>query len=325
MKRLLLLAALVPLVISCTGMQKNFRRDLGPVHSGTEEPTTGGRWSERGLLEEDMRGGRAPASNGEMTQTDYSYTAWAAPENHDSGYSQQYMEQAQAGPSFSNTPNLEPPTKRRYKGGDRATRGDFIDDEIDDGSLWASDGQTNYYFTKNKVRTVGDIVTVTVQPDLYRDAITEVVRTLSPVERQIELADAQEKIRRRFLGLDAGAAPPQGGAVAATASAAERAPAATTGGATKEKEVDEDLIPRATYADIDVTPQVELKAGDMVMAEIVQRYPNGNYKIRGTKRLRYRNEVRFLNVLAVVRGSDISEEGLIESGKLYEYRLEVVR
>ena len=61
------------------------------------------------------------------------------------------------------------------------------------------------------------------------------------------------------------------------------------------------------------------------MSEIVERYPNGNYKIRGTKRIPYRNGARMVNLIGIVRGTDITEEDTIASGKLYEYRLEVIR
>jgi flagellar basal body L-ring protein FlgH len=62
------------------------------------------------------------------------------------------------------------------------------------------------------------------------------------------------------------------------------------------------------------------------MAEIIERYPNGNYKIRGTKRVLYKNGTpRLVNLVGVVRGSDIAEDDTVPSGKLYEYRLEAVR
>ena len=96
---------------------------------------------------------------------------------------------------MSNTPNLDPPTKRMYKNGMRATRADFVDESQNEGSLWASDGQTNYYFTKNKVRGVGDILTVTMEADMVNDVSTEVKRTLSPKEQDYELAAAQERLQ----------------------------------------------------------------------------------------------------------------------------------
>jgi flagellar basal body L-ring protein FlgH len=61
------------------------------------------------------------------------------------------------------------------------------------------------------------------------------------------------------------------------------------------------------------------------MTEIVERYPNGNYKIRGTRRIPYRTGYRMLSMVGIVKGSDISDDDSVVSGKLYEYRLEVIR
>ena len=78
--------------------------------------------------------------------------------------------------------------RQRYES--LSTRADFIDDSQNEGSLWASDGQTNYYFTKNKIRTVGDILTINVEADLVKDVATEVTRTLNVAEREAELDKA---------------------------------------------------------------------------------------------------------------------------------------
>jgi flagellar basal body L-ring protein FlgH len=62
-----------------------------------------------------------------------------------------------------------------------------------------------------------------------------------------------------------------------------------------------------------------------MMGEIVERYPNGNYKIRAIKRIAYRGGYRMLTMIGVAKSADITEEDTIGSGKLYEYRLEVIR
>ena len=84
-------------------------------------------------------------------------------------------------------------------------------------------------------------------------------------------------------------------------------------------------MPRATAANIDVSKSLGIRAGDTIMAEIVERYPNGNYKLRGTKRIPYRNGYRVLSMVGIAKGSEIAEDDTIPSGKLYEYRLEAAR
>ena len=68
--------------------------------------------------------------------------------------------------SFSNTNYVKTPVKRQYRSGGRANRSDFIDDSSNEGSLWGSSGQTNYYFTKNKIRNLGDLLTLTIEQEM---------------------------------------------------------------------------------------------------------------------------------------------------------------
>jgi flagellar basal body L-ring protein FlgH len=84
-------------------------------------------------------------------------------------------------------------------------------------------------------------------------------------------------------------------------------------------------VRKATLSDIDLAPVLQMKAGDTVMTEIIERYPNGNYKVRGTKRVPYRGGYRMLTMVAIAKSADIGEDDTIGSGKLYEYRLETLR
>lgn len=279
-------------------------------------PTMGGRWAERGLLSDDRGMERAPAQYASSGPND----RWVDPSRE-----QAYRDRSDDGsgevqPNFSNNPNYLPPTKRLYKNGSRATRADFLDDATNEGSLWGSDGQTNYYFTKNKIRGVGDIVSVVIDAGMVKDLGSEVKRTLTESERYTELDLAQQRAATKNTPTPAGAAPAAGGsdAVATSQAAPAAAPASAPSGGI--------LGPVVTDSDIDVSKSLDVKAGDTVMCEIAERYPNGNYKIRGTKRLPYKNGVaRLVNLTAVVKGADIADDDSVASGKLYEYRLEAIR
>ena len=84
-------------------------------------------------------------------------------------------------------------------------------------------------------------------------------------------------------------------------------------------------IPEATYADIDLTQLMGVKKDDVMMAEIVERYSNGNYKIRGAKRIPYPGGDRVLSLVAIAKGDEVEKQESIKSGNLYEYRLQVNR
>lgn len=328
------LAAL--LLGGCGKFIGNLRRDLDDAEPYSQ-PTYGGRWTEKGFLSDNLAEGpdryaqvghseRSPASDAGPNGS----SSWISPERAEANARDRYRYSGLddgdgQGVTMSNTPNLSPPIKRMYKNGMRATRADFVDDAANEGSLWGSDGQTNYYFTKNKVRGIGDLVTVTLEPDMLKDLAAEAKRTLTPKEREFELALAQERLRAKAYGLPDPDAPKKEGAaagsdqVATNQAAPQRNPA---GGATEEKKPEPE-VRQATPADVDVLRSLELKQGDTVMSEIIERYPNGNYKIRGTKRVQYKGgPPRLITLVAVVRGQDISEDDQIGSGKLYEYRIE---
>lgn len=303
-------------------------------------PTHGGRWTERGLLADDdppeglfgrhhlSGAGRSPAGEAE--------NSWIAPERRealerDARRDLQEGVRGELGtqePSFSTTPNFIPAAKQNYRAA-RATRDDFVDQSQSEGSLWASDGQTNYYFTKNKVRSIGDIISLKLEKDLHRDIAQEIKRTLNPREREHELLLAQERLRVQAQAPERALASAVG-----LKSPAQKPPTKT-----KDKELsltppdgdslgigNSPAVRDATYADIDVAPNLELKPEDLIMGEIVERYPNGNYKIRGIKKIPYKpGSPRLVSIVGIVKSTDIAEDDSILSGKLYEYRLEAAR
>jgi len=308
----------LPTLSGCGLLMGDLRRDLDD-RDPFSSATFGGRFYERGTLlddeEETSSAGLEEARLGRVGHTERRPAAGLYRLDEDEGGGSEFGRPAGRGAAFAEDDNRPPESRRAYKPR-RATRDDFIDRDENEGSLWASDGQTNYYFTKNKVRGVGDLVNITVEDLFFKDITRELGRTLSQQEREEELALAQERIRRRALGLPEGT-----DRVTTTSASALPANAGGEGGAESTRVEMRD----ATDADIDVGPSIELKKGDIVMAEIIERYPNGNYKIRGTKRIPYRTGYRFLTVTAIARGVDIPEDDTIASGKLYEYRMEVVR
>lgn len=300
--------ALMVFVSACSGLRRDWREDA-QLASG---PTVGGRWSERGMLDDDGLG-RSPAGDGALRVGGN----WVNEQSEESYRRDLYRGRDVAAnadesgqlPSYQKSPNLIPQSRNLYKNGMRATRADFRDEDSNEGSLWASGGQTNYYFTKNKIRAIGDILTIQLDDSMVKDVGSEIKRTLSKEEYEAELMLAQERLKAQALG------PTTEGA------AGNRAPAGEN--TTEQKEVE---VREATAADVNVLPQVELKKDDTIMAEIIERYPNGNYKIRGTKRVNYKTGTpRLVQVIAIAKSSDINEDDTISSGKLYEYRLEAVR
>lgn len=340
----LILLSQIPAFTGCAKLMAGLRRDLddGDVYSSTP-PTSGGRWAERGMLNDGTDGNdqgmsnsyepetyaavghseRGPASYSGDPQAPGAEESWVGgnPEQVEANQRDHYRSSSsdeEAGPSRASLEQR--PTRRNFKNGSRATRADFIDSSTNEGSLWAPEGQTNFYFSKNKVRGIGDIITITMDQDIIRDLSLEVKRSLTPRERDTELAIAQEKLRAQ---LTTNSAP--------GVSKADNAPAANQNAPASDKKADssnpeEPQVREANMSDVDLSTELEIKANDTMMAEVVERYPNGNYKIRGTKKVIYKNGApRLVTVVAVARGQDITDEDVVNSGKLYEYRLEAAR
>lgn len=320
-KKLAWTALTVVFLSGCSQLMSGLRRDFSDEERDYG-PVTGGMYSEYGALSGSYYD-RAPSQygapgGGPTAGRLGGQASWMDDEAEERARRFAMRSVDDGGPSYASRPSMAPGQKRLYKNGARATKADFIDDAKDDGSLWTSDGQTNYYLTKNKVRTVGDILTIVSDEAMVRDVAAELKRTLTPEERDEEMEIAQERLRRKAYGLPEEDATANGDQVASSAASADRTPAAVD----KEKSVD---VPTATWNDVDLRKAIEFKATDPIMAEVVERYPNGNYKIRGVKRIRYRGQYRMVNVTAIAKNSDISDEETIPAGKLYEYRLEALR
>jgi flagellar basal body L-ring protein FlgH len=332
----------------CGKFLGNLRQDLDDGDHYAGEPVSGGLYPEHGFLSREYSEGgpyadryaavghseRSPASMGRGGDVDQD--SWISRDQASANARDRYRgvepDEEDDGAHAGYRPVMPPPVKRLYKNGARATRQDFVDESPNEGSLWASDGQTNYYFTKNKIRGVGDIVTVSMEAAMVKDVGLEVRRSLTQREREAELILAQNRLNAKTFGLpdpDAPADPNAPKDTLATSQASARAPAAAKDANGKDipveaKEPKEP--PQASLADIDTSRSLEVKAGDTLLAEIVDRYPNGNYKIRGVKKVPYKvGQPRLITVVGIARSADIGEDDTIASGKLYEYRLEATR
>ena len=276
----------------CARLLGSLRPDLNddPAAWG---PTSGGMYPEGGYL--DIAAGtpahydRSPASL-RAAGEESSWSTPVAPREAFGGPARDVPEQPEVGD------DRLPATPRR------ATRNDFVDQSQDTGSLWASNGETNFFFSKNRARSPGDIITITIEDEMLRDIRAEVKRTMTTSERRRELELLEDQNDRAVARAEAS------GAGSDRVQMASAAP----------EEAD------LTFAGVDVSSVVGVKAGDTFLAEIAERYPNGNYRIRGSRRIPYRNTTKLMTLVGIVRGNDLGEEK-ITSGRIYEYRLQVVR
>jgi len=288
-KKPLVLVAAVFMLSGCAQILGQLRADLND-DQGSYRPTVGGAYPEGGYLNEDRNG---------TAQGHYDRSPAAMRSANEGGWSDEGEEGEGSRAAGIEQDSAEEDERPRVRQARRATRNDFIDQTQDSGSLWASNSESNFFFSKNRARSPGDIVTITIEDEMLRDVQAEVKRTLTGAERRRELELLESK------------------------SAQGSTPAAGTQDQIKTSAA-APVAPDLSFGAVDVSSVVGVKAGDSILAEIVERYPNGNYKIRGSKRVPYRNTTKLMTLVGIVRGNDLGDEK-VPSGKIYEYRLQVVR
>lgn len=197
-----------------------------------------------------------------------------------------------------------------YARGDRATKADFMDRSAGDGSLWTGENDSNYFYSKTKMRAMGDIVSVKVEEEMVRQISEEIKKNLSPAEQEVEMALYLKNNKAAKDDKDV---------------EAYRKVAAADLKNTDAEDVKSRMEKAVRWSQVDLTPAVGLKPSEEFRAEIIDRYPNGNYKIRTVKRLMYRGSSKLISLVAVAPATDFDDTDVIRSGKLYEYKLRVAR
>lgn len=197
-----------------------------------------------------------------------------------------------------------------YARGDRATKADFIDLTPGDGSLWTGENDSNYFYSKVKMRALGDIITVKVEDPMTKHIGEEIKKSLTPAEQEVEMA----------LYLKNNAAAKDDKDVQAYRNVASDD--LKTSGA---EDVKTRMEKAARWSQVDVSKAIGLTPGEDLRAEIIDRYQNGNYKIRTVKRIMYRGSSKLVSLVAVAPAADFDDADVIKSGKLYEYKIRVAR
>jgi len=223
------------------------------------------------------------------------------------------------GLSANNTPSFDPPVQRGYgrrlsgiahessEAGAaipefrRATRKDFIDNEMRENSLWDEQGQNNFLFSHNRERQAGDLITVDIEKELKRDIQYQLWMTLTPEQRK-----------------------PKKKAKASTANGANPAttPAATPGSSAKSAE-------EKGKDDAEEAAKTNLASGgkddDVVRMEVVESLGNGVVRAIGQKKVIYRGVSRIVEVMALVNNKDVDDGNRLKSSAMLDMKTQVVQ
>lgn len=308
--RILFMSFLVGMLSGCSSVLGKLRQDFGddsPAFSPA--PTYGGMRAEGGVLQREEYPSSDYAYVGHSERLPASVNEYAA-SNQGSWVDQDARDEIHRMQRYASEQDVLPDVKRQYQDSARATAEDFIDKQQEAGSLWASNGQTNYFFVKNRIKGVGDIITLTLQGEIIRDIANEVKKTLTQQELDAEIMEYAD-MRRSPASM--------------AANAANATAAADANGAAGTNKAQASAVELPTYQTLDIRQSLGVKEGEPLMVEIMERYPNGNYKVRGTKRVPYKGSTRLVSVVGIIKNEDISENDTVGSEKIYEYMVKAYR
>lgn len=201
-----------------------------------------------------------------------------------------FMEKPPRALRYSDNPQLPSTGDRQYR---RVTKARLEEESSlgsDAGSMWVMDGQTSYMFSQNKNRKEGDVLKVKLEGAAQKQVeakVTVIKRLIKQLEEQARLEAARKS------GAGEGPDGPRG-------PAAEKKP--------EPSPVDE---------------KVDLSEIDMVPTRIVEKTPEGNYRLRGSSPFMIEKREYKVLVTGMIRPEDFNDEG-VSASKLIDSQFDVV-
>lgn len=189
---------------------------------------------------------------------------------------------------YSQNPQMTVPSNRQYKRMTRSRMEDESDLGAQAGSTWVMEGQSSYLFAQNKARREGDVLNIKLDGPSLKQIQTKV----SVIKKLLKQLDEQNS----------------GGAIAG----AERGPAGEGAAATAAAK------PEAAKEDKD-----ELTDIQQITTKIVERMPDGNFRIRGAQPFMIGKREYKVIAAGLVRPEDFNDEGIV-STKLVDPQFDVV-
>ncbi len=194
---------------------------------------------------------------------------------------------------YSEVPQVLVPTDRNYK---RMTRNRMEEEsELQDnaGSLWKMEGQTSYLFTQNQARQEGDALNVKLVQPMLGQAETKVA-VIGDLLKELE--EEKEKQEQRYNQEP-------------TVDVRGPASAKTDKAANEKKQPKEE--------------PVDMKQIEHIPARIVEKLPDGNFRIRGTQTMNIRKRPFRVHLTGIVRPENFNDQG-IDSDKVIDPQLDIV-
>lgn len=198
---------------------------------------------------------------------------------------------APATPKYSENPQMGVPSNRQYRRMTRSAMEEESQLHSQAGSMWVNEGQTSYLFVQNKTRREGDILNVKLDGAAQRQVETK-VKVIKKLLQQLE--------------------EPAGGELKQ-----QLATANGTGG--REPAAAPPVKPPEPAAD----DKEELKDVELITTRLVERTPDGNYRVKGAQPFMIGKREYKVIVIGLIRPEDYNDEG-VSSTKLLDPQFDVV-
>lgn len=192
---------------------------------------------------------------------------------------------------FSENPNVVNPSDRQYRKMTRARMEEESDLGSNAGSMWVGEGQGAYLFSQNKTRKEGDLLNVKVEGTAQKQIETK-VSVIKKLLKQLEEEELKANQPAQPVLADNNPNPKK--------PEESRAPASE-----KKDEKEEPL-------DIGAVP-----------TRIVERLPDGNYRIKGAQPFMIGKREYKVIVTGLIRPEDFNDDG-VSSSKLLDPQYDVV-
>lgn len=219
-------------------------------------------------------------------------------------------EPKELGPRFSETNQMPSGIDRNYKRMTRSKMEEESELQSGAGSLWVMEGQQSYLFAQNKTRKEGDIVNIKIEGAAMKQVETKVSvirKLLKELEEEEKKAQQAPTLADGTTGVDRGPASasgaPGGSASASSLPVGAGKPTAAEAPAKEEKQ--------------------DLSDIQTVQSRIIEKQPDGNYKIKGMQPFMIGQKEYKVIVTGLVRPEDFNDEGM-SSAKLLDPQFDVV-
>ncbi len=195
---------------------------------------------------------------------------------------------------FSETPAVLNPSNRQYRKMTKSRMEEESDLGSSAGSMWVNEGQGAFLFAQNKSRKEGDLLNVKMEGAAQKQVETKVA-VIKKLLKQLEEEEA-----RANGGVDIPPAADNNPTPNKKGEAA-RAPASEAKKDEKEEPLDIAAVP----------------------TRIVERQPDGNYRVKGSQPFMIGKREYKVIVTGMIRAEDFNDEG-VSSNKLLDQQFDVV-